>query len=443
MMKKYSNELLKLKNLGQKKGSNETLIVKNVTTISAKDYSSLPNNLSNKATGSNSRSKNKSNNKASGGENNNENIASFNILSKPNSFADSGKLRKTTNSGQLEKKDLVMNTNNLSKGKTTKPVLDVGSATIQMDVDYPSFKMEKAFPLTIIEEKTNSPKFDETIVCLGDNFSRPYTSRVNHEPQAPVTNPQIPYEYLGDIFENLLLEEKSLNLKINYDSMKSQTDINDKMRAILIDWLIDVHLKFKLLPESLFLTINMIDRYISRKQVLRSKLQLLGVSALLIACKYEEIYSPELRDFVYITDKAFSKSEIIQMEQDILLTLNFDVTVPSILRFLELFALQYKFKEKDFALAKYLVEIFLIDFRVNKYSSSLIAATATYIVLKLNRDDKVSQILGFSRKSESQLKECAKDILFLLQNIEGSVLQAVKKKYSSTKYFEVSKLRLC
>jgi G2/mitotic-specific cyclin-B, other len=79
------------------------------------------------------------------------------------------------------------------------------------------------------------------------------------------------------------------------------------MRQILVDWLVEVHLKFKLLPETLFLTVNLIDRFTFIKQVKRNDYQLLGVTAMLIACKYEEIYAPEIRDFVYMTDKAYTK----------------------------------------------------------------------------------------------------------------------------------------
>ena len=92
---------------------------------------------------------------------------------------------------------------------------------------------------------------------------------------------------------------------------KSQTDVNEKMRAILVDWLVDVHLKFKLLPETLFLTVNIIDRYLELNQISRQKLQLVGVAAMLISTKYEEIYPPEVRDFEYVTDKAYSREEIL------------------------------------------------------------------------------------------------------------------------------------
>lgn len=107
------------------------------------------------------------------------------------------------------------------------------------------------------------------------------------------------------------------------------------MRSILIDWLVDVHLKFKLLPETLFLSVSLIDRYLERKSSTKSKLQLVGVTCMMIACKYEEIYAPEVRDFVYITDKAYSKDEILTMEKDILNVLEFDVNVPTSWRFLE------------------------------------------------------------------------------------------------------------
>ncbi len=80
-----------------------------------------------------------------------------------------------------------------------------------------------------------------------------------------------------------------------------QTEINQAMRSILIDWLIDLHQKWKLQPETLFITVNTIDRYLMRRLVTRSRLQLLGVSALFIACKYQEIYPPVLSDLVHMT----------------------------------------------------------------------------------------------------------------------------------------------
>ncbi len=119
--------------------------------------------------------------------------------------------------------------------------------------------------------------------------------------------------------------------------MSRQVDINEKMRGILVDWIIEVHLKFKLLPETLYLTVNLTDRYLEQTQISRTRLQLVSVAALLIASKYEEIYVPELQDFVFITDNAYTIDEILAMERSILVTLQFNVTIPSSYRFLQRF----------------------------------------------------------------------------------------------------------
>ena len=107
--------------------------------------------------------------------------------------------------------------------------------------------------------------------------------------------------------------------------MRKQTDINENVRAILIDWLISVHVKFKLLPETLYITVNLIDRYFSIFNVTKSDVQLVGITALLIATKYEEIYPPTVKDFIYLTDNTFTRQQILQMEKSMLFNLQFDI----------------------------------------------------------------------------------------------------------------------
>lgn len=114
--------------------------------------------------------------------------------------------------------------------------------------------------------------------------------------------------YVQEMYEHFRIKEVSTSVRPVY--MEDQSFINERMRSILVDWLVEVHLKFKLVPETLYLTINVIDRYLSKTEVSRPKLQLVGVTALLIASKYEEIYPPELRDLVYICDRAYSKMEV-------------------------------------------------------------------------------------------------------------------------------------
>ena len=109
--------------------------------------------------------------------------------------------------------------------------------------------------------------------------------------------------------------------------MENQTHINERMRAILVDWLVTVHLKFKLVPETLYLTVNLIDRYLSAKEVKRPELQLVGVTCLLIASKYEDIRYPDIGNLVYLCNRAYSKNEILEMEGGILKALDYQVYI--------------------------------------------------------------------------------------------------------------------
>jgi G2/mitotic-specific cyclin-B, other len=77
--------------------------------------------------------------------------------------------------------------------------------------------------------------------------------------------------------------------------MTKQPEMNTKMRAILMDWIIEIHYKFELMPETLYLCMYIVDRYMSLQPVPRAELQLVGVAAILIASKYEEIWAPEVR----------------------------------------------------------------------------------------------------------------------------------------------------
>lgn len=199
----------------------------------------------------------------------------------------------------------------------------------------------------------------------------------------------------------MLKTESNFLPKLGY--MKLQPDVNDRMRGILVDWLIEVHLKFKLVPETLYLTVNLIDRYLEIEQVKRDKLQLVGVTAMLIACKYEEIYPPEVKDFVYITDNAYTKQEIQDMEYLMLKKFDFNVTVISSFRFLERFNKLSQDSESMFYLAQYMLELALVEYKMIKYKPSMLASGAIYLAHKImNKPEawplKVEQYSGLKEK---------------------------------------------
>ena len=173
--------------------------------------------------------------------------------------------------------------------------------------------------------------------------------------------------------------------------MAHQSEINDKMRAILIDWLIEVHLKFKLQPETLFITINIIDRFLEKERVTKSRLQLVGVTALLIASKYEEIYPPELKDFVYITDRAYTKQDVLSMEFSILNALSFDLTFPTPFRFLEKYSKKLGADEQMTNYASFLLELALVDIRMLQYLPSVLAASAMALAYRQREKLKMGE----------------------------------------------------
>jgi cyclin B len=252
-------------------------------------------------------------------------------------------------------------------------------------------------------------------------------------------DPQAVAEYVNDIYEYLMEKEKD---SVDPAYINNQVDVNEKMRAILVDWLVEVHRMFKLLPETLFLSVSLIDRYLSVTQISREKLQLVGVTAMLIASKYEEIYAPECNDFVYISDGAYTKQQILKMEQTLLNTLNFNITHPSSLHFLRRYS---KAAGSDYTLhtlCKYLIELMLIDVKLLKYPPSLIAAGSVYLGRAMTQRIPLwtPTLEHYSTYAEQQVRGCALEMNDLLKKSQKSSLKAIRKKYSMPKFGQVAEL---
>jgi len=192
-------------------------------------------------------------------------------------------------------------------------------------------------------------------------------------------DPQCVVEYVNDIYQFLRVKEARFQLDANY-MCKTQSDLTPGMRAILLDWLADVGLKFKLLNDTTHMTVMLVDRYLAVKSnVSRKQLQLVGVTCMLIASKYEEIYAPEVRDFEYICNGAFSQDEIRAMEVHVLNTLNYDICHPTPLHFLRRFSKAARSDSECHTLAKYLTELAAVHYESLVYSPSLLAAAAVLL----------------------------------------------------------------
>lgn len=263
--------------------------------------------------------------------------------------------------------------------------------------------------------------------------------RIDPVDAADVGNPQMVSEYINDIMAYLKKVEPRRHPSATY--MSKQRDINARMREILIDWLVEVHFKFKLCDETLFLTINIIDRFLERRAVSRTKLQLVGCTAMLVASKYEEIYAPEVCDFVYISDRAYNREQILAMESIMLNTLGFHLTVPSALRFGERFCKVSGLTSRQSHLVHYLMELTCQEYNFLKYLPSIIASSAVYLARTMTHESEIwtTTLETHSTYSEGDLKECVME-LYELSSRQPSKYRAVRKKYANRKFDEVGNI---
>jgi len=227
------------------------------------------------------------------------------------------------------------------------------------------------------------------------------------------------------------------------DYMDRQPDITAKMRMILMDWMIEVHLKYRLRPETLHLTVNLVDRYLSKVDINRKRLQLVGVVAMFIASKFEEITPPELKDWVYITDNAYTQDDVLRMECSMLQVLSFEIVVPTAAHFFDHFGAVNTCSPSHLSMAQYILELGLLDMRMLQYSASHVVAAAVMLSNEIWKrspvwPDSMSQA---TRHSEQALRHCAEELRQLWHADKagaGGQLQAVHKKFSLAQYHSVA-----
>jgi len=261
-------------------------------------------------------------------------------------------------------------------------------------------------------------------------------------------NPQLVVEYVQDIYNYLRQVERVQNIRAGY--LDGQSEILPKMRSVLIDWLIGVHLQFHLLQETLYTTVAIIDRYlqveIERGTVSRGKLQLVGVAAMLVAAKYEEIYAPEVKDFVYITDRAYTEREILKMEIKILSTLSFDLGRPLPLHFLRRASKAGGVEAITHTLAKYIMELSLGSYSMVSVSPSMLASSALALAMRiLDPSSRMSNVWSktlshYTRYDIEELLPTVKVLATLLVTAPQAKLATVYQKYSNKKFMKIARI---
>ncbi|KAG5375850.1 hypothetical protein IGI04_040446 [Brassica rapa subsp. trilocularis] len=257
-------------------------------------------------------------------------------------------------------------------------------------------------------------------------------------------DPQMCGPFVADICAYLREMEGKLKQRPLHDYIeKVQNDITPSMRGVLVDWLVEVSEEYKLVSDTLYLTVSYVDRFLSAKPIHRQRLQLVGVSAMLIASrKYEEISPPKVEDFVYITDNTFTRQDVVSMEADILLALQFELGCPTIKTFLRRFT---RVAQEDFNesllqiefLCCYLSELSLLDYTCVKFLPSLLASSAVFLarfIIRPKQHPWNQMLEEYTKYKASDLQQCVGIIHDLYLSRRGNVLEAVRNKYKQHKF---------
>ncbi|XP_050265899.1 putative cyclin-A3-1 isoform X1 [Quercus robur] len=262
-------------------------------------------------------------------------------------------------------------------------------------------------------------------------------------------DPQLCGAYASDIDDYLhKMEMETKRRPVPNYLEKVQKEVTANMRGVLVDWLVEVAEEYKLLPDTLYLAISYIDRFLSLNVVHKQKLQLLGVSSMLIASKYEEITAPDVGDFCYITDNTYPKEEVVKMEADILKSLKFEMGNPTVKTFLRRFTSVAQTNNKspnlqlEF-LGYYLGELSLLDYNCVKFLPSLVAASVIFLakfIIQPMIHPWCATLQQYSGYKPADLKDCVLIIHDLYVSRKGGSLQAIREKYKQHKFKYVASM---
>ncbi|KOC60224.1 G2/mitotic-specific cyclin-B3 [Habropoda laboriosa] len=246
--------------------------------------------------------------------------------------------------------------------------------------------------------------------------------------------------YAMDIFNYLKDRERLFPIG---DYMERQVCLSRWMRALLVDWMVEVQESFELNHETLYLAVKLVDLYLTKVTVGKETLQLLGAASLFIASKYDERIPPMVEDFLYICDGAYTQRELLRMEMSVLKVVDFDLGIPLSYRFLRRYARCAKVSMPTLTLARYILEYSLMDYSTIMISDSKMATAALLLALQMKDLGGWTPTLEYY---SGYKVDDIRDIVILLN--EGlhrkhkEALTTVRNKYSHKIFFEVAKLPL-
>lgn len=209
-------------------------------------------------------------------------------------------------------------------------------------------------------------------------------------------------EYVNEIFDYMKM------IEVEYipsgDYIDKHPELTWQSRGVLVDWLIDIHSKFRLVPETLFLAQNIVDRFLSLRTISLNKLQLVGLTAMFIAAKYEEVLCPSVHNFLYLAEGAYTDEEILKAERYMLRIIKFNLSYASPMNFLRRISKADNYDIQTRTVAKFFMEISLVDHRLLEHPPSVIAAAAIWSArLVLERGEWGPTLVHYSSYSVEEL----------------------------------------
>lgn len=349
-----------------------------------------------------------------------------------------------------------------TESPSTEPLLvsETISDPSTITIEIPAYRFNVAGPRPSVNRHALhpiwTPEVHEDLALIERKYSN--MPGIFDENDEDTTDISMVAEYSNEIFEHM----RHLEIKYLPDCgyMERQAELDWQKRRILIDWLVRVHDHCHLLPETLFLTVNYIDRFLSVKVVGQSKLQLVGIVALFLAAKYEEISCPSVQEIAYLVDNEYAIEEILRAERYMIELLQFNMGAPGPMSFLRRSSKADDYDSDTRTLAKYLVELTIMDERFVSSPSSWLASAAHCLSRRIlnrsgnafsdnNSDDEVETNSSsntyywtdlhayFSGYTEEQLRPCM-EVMIDCCRVATRHHNSIYRKYSEPRFKWVS-----
>lgn len=316
-----------------------------------------------------------------------------------------------------------------------RPPPGIAFQPVQRNIDENRKPLQQLYP-----EPTNDIDMEDNfVVDMSDSEENEIIYDIDDQDEE---NPLFVTDYVHDIFD--FLKEKEQVVKIPHQYMETfQKDLEARHREILINWICEVYLQLRLLSETLFLAVDIVDRLLSCRIVTKRKLHLVGLGALMIASKFEETYAPPISDLRICSENAYTVNEMLRVERVILTALDFNLCIPSPLMFLRRYSKAAQSDTVAHTLSKYLCELSVTSYDMIKFLPSHIAVASVFLSRSMLKASPAwcPSLLHHSEVTPEEVMPCAialNEILTL--QYEKSKPCAINRKYQDSRLFGVAKI---